>query len=492
MSKIKIPVGFPVKQARVFVLFGAMVTVLAFLPPPMDLLPSVNFFFHRLFGPSRGSPGKEPPQISAVTEDITRLEKSIEVITHIAPQKVPAKILVKKLPPVSTGQLQNIPGAKYLANPCLIGSSSGCGRWALDFFYDSLAQTTQKKKITRIGYFGDSIIALDKVTSFIRTKFQERFGNSGPGFFHMVPIWKWLKHRQIALHGREWETETMLFPKRKQRFYGYGGVLARTIGPGASTTMKIRSGANTAPTRMVAFYIKNSEGGHFYMNVDGKRLATVNTRGEKGLGSMHEVKFAHGTTFEIEAGKGGVLLLTGAVLENENPGVVVDSMSLTGGRLIHFSHNNPDHFAHILSQRRPDLLIFHFGINEADTGIEPEYEAKVSAFLRGILKRTPGLSCMVAGPSDKVTKKWGEYKTKQIIHYIIKVQRKIALESGCAFFNTWEAMGGEASIVKWYEHRPRLAIGDLTHITNAGGDLLGSVIYLELMKGYVHFMESRP
>ncbi len=486
MSGLKIPTGFPVKYAKVFIIFGCIVTVIAFLPPPVNRLPSVRLFFEGLL---RVQPrkGARPPEFSKVTDDISRIEEALTV------KKAPKKSEVKSVRsgprkgkhPVATGAIESIAGAKFLLNPCLEGSDDGCRRWALDGFYHALEQTSEKKGITRIGYFGDSIIALDKVTSFLRTKFQERFGNSGPGFFQMVPLWKWLKHAQIALHGREWETETMLFPKRKRKYFGYGGVLARTIGPGATTTLKIRDGAKTAPNRMEVYYLKNTEGGSFHIKVDDKVLATVDTRGPMGLGATREVRFQSGSSFTVEAGKGGVLLLTGIVLERTDPGVVLDSMSLTGGRLIHFTKNNQAHFNHVLGQRRPNLIIFHFGINEADTGIEPDYVEKVGAFLRSIRAARPGMSCLIAGPSDKVTKKYGTYVTKSIIHYIIKVQKQLALTSGCAFFNTWEAMGGEASIVRWHEHRPRLAIGDLTHITDAGGDLLGSIIYLELMKGYI-------
>jgi hypothetical protein len=463
------------------------------MPPPTDVLPSVKLFFSQLFGVTPSSKGKAPPKIEDISSDI----KTIEAVL--------AKPVVKKqrdhTPPVSPktskattiikmGDLQKIPGSVFLQNPCILPGKSRCNRWALDYFYESLYATSQKKGITRIGYFGDSIIALDKITSKLRTNLQERFGNSGPGFFHMAAMWKWSRHKQISLFSHEWKTEVILLPKHKRHFFGYGGVSARTTGPGARTVLKIRDGAQTAPTQMTVFYVRSLEGAKFHININGKRVKTVNTRGPRVTGQIVTVTFEKGSVFEVEAGKGGTLELTGILLENHTPGVVLDSISLTGARLVHFANNNPAHLVTSITQRNPNLLIFHFGINESDTRIGPNYEPKVAAFLRNVKKGT-NLSCLVAGPSDKVKKKYGEYITKPIIHYIIKVQKKLAIEAGCAFFNTWQAMGGETSVVKWYRSRPRLAIGDLTHITDAGGDLMGSIIYLELMKGYRQWLQEK-
>ncbi len=490
---------FPVRPLKVFLLFGVAATTVAFLPPPLDLLPNIKLFFREVFG-VHAKKGAPPPELNEITSSIAKLEATLPKSTATTPP--PSSAAPAAPTPVKTGALMPLVGARpnstkrgalpLLQIPCLKGSLAGCKRWALSHFFSSLERTSAKKKTTRITYYGDSIISLDKVTSTLREKFQHRFGASGPGFFHMAALWKWTKHKEISLHSREWKTESMLNPKKRQRLYGYGGILAHTIGPGATTRLRIREEVSLAPiTKMEVYYARDPEGGKFHVKVDKRVIATVDTRGTYEGGQKQILTFPQGHDFAVVAGKGGVLKLTGVVLENETKGVVVDSISMTGGRLIHFANMNPAHQARTITQRAPDLLIFHFGINEADTGLEPDYQERALRFLRNIRKANPALSCLIAGPSDKVTKRYGEYVTKPIIHHIIKVQLKIAHSAGCAFFDTWRAMGGEASIVKWYNHRPRLAIGDLTHITDAGGALLGSLLYLELMKGYSFFLKEQ-
>ena len=67
----------------------------------------------------------------------------------------------------------------------------------------------------------------------------------------------------------------------------------------------------------------------------------------------------------------------------------------------------------------------------------------------------------------------------------------IALEEGCAFFDTFSAMGGEGSMGRWYKATPRLTSGDFSHPTRAGRRVLGGMLYRALMKGYVDWRKAK-
>jgi len=73
------------------------------------------------------------------------------------------------------------------------------------------------------------------------------------------------------------------------------------------------------------------------------------------------------------------------------------------------------------------------------------------------------------------------------------VQQRIAEQNGCAFFNTYEAMGGEGTMGRWYyKVKPRLAWGDFAHLTKAGDRVLGAMIYKALIKGFADFIARPP
>lgn len=51
---------------------------------------------------------------------------------------------------------------------------------------------------------------------------------------------------------------------------------------------------------------------------------------------------------------------------------------------------------------------------------------------------------------------------------IVRVQREAAYRAGCAYFDTFAWMGGPGAMQRWARHKPRLAAGDLVHLTIEG------------------------
>ena len=47
-----------------------------------------------------------------------------------------------------------------------------------------------------------------------------------------------------------------------------------------------------------------------------------------------------------------------------------------------------------------------------------------------------------------------------IVPRLVAAQRRVAETNGCAFFDTYHAMGGENSIARWFQARPQLAAAD--------------------------------
>ena len=73
-----------------------------------------------------------------------------------------------------------------------------------------------------------------------------------------------------------------------------------------------------------------------------------------------------------------------------------------------------------------------------------------------------------------------------IIHGI---QGEVAAEVGCAFWSTYEAVGGDAGILEW-RRRSRLG-ADMSHPTRAGYEHLGRMLYLAFLEGFVDYLDRR-
>jgi hypothetical protein len=78
------------------------------------------------------------------------------------------------------------------------------------------------------------------------------------------------------------------------------------------------------------------------------------------------------------------------------------------------------------------------------------------------------------------------------VEVIVGAQKNVAARHGCAFFNTYAAMGGAGSIHRWRAASPRLAEPDLKHLNARGRDLMGENIYRAIMAGYVEYRRRTP
>jgi hypothetical protein len=81
----------------------------------------------------------------------------------------------------------------------------------------------------------------------------------------------------------------------------------------------------------------------------------------------------------------------------------------------------------------------------------------------------------------------GGIRTRSIVPRLVASQRKVALEQGCAFFDTFHAMGGMNSIARWLKARPQLAAPDFSHPTLAGQGVIATLLYRALMHEYAAY-----
>jgi hypothetical protein len=62
------------------------------------------------------------------------------------------------------------------------------------------------------------------------------------------------------------------------------------------------------------------------------------------------------------------------------------------------------------------------------------------------------------------------------IKELISEQRKVAADNGICFWNLFEAMGGDSTMVRWVDAQPALANSDYTHLTFKGGRKISDIL----------------
>jgi hypothetical protein len=364
---------------------------------------------------------------------------------------------------------------------------------ALAGFFGALERTRRKEAgaVTRITHFGDSVVASDYVSGTLRRRFQERFGDAGHGFTLIANAWPAYFHNDIERYATAgWKVSRVVGPLAEDGLYGLGCVSFRAeknVLARFSTPKKGEFGRQVS--RFSVYYLASPGGGAFQISVDGAPHTMVDTHAEATTSKVQLVQVPDGPhEFEVYT-KRGASRLFGVTLERDGPGVVLDAIGIQGARIRFLDKQDDAHWAEQLALRSPQLLIYEFGANESADGLMypmPEYHRTMKEVLAQGRRALPNSSCLVIGAMDRATKTGSELTSLSIISHLIEEQRKAALEVGCAFFDTYRAMGGNGSMPKWV--RRGLGQADLTHPSAEGSDLIGTWIFRALMQRYGEFL----
>ncbi|HJZ68605.1 MAG TPA: GDSL-type esterase/lipase family protein [Blastocatellia bacterium] len=364
---------------------------------------------------------------------------------------------------------------------------------ALDTFFASLMSTETAGAQTRISHYGDSPITNDGITSTVRRKLQLRFGDAGHGFILIDRPWGWYEHAGIvrqASHG--WHSDPM-FISRGEHFYGLGGVsFTAAAGVSASFSTVDEGEVGRSVSAFDVYFMTRPGGGDFDVAIDDQFGERVTTAGDDIRSGFHRVAVSDGPhKLTLRTVGDGDVQMFGVVVESSRSGVQYDSLGVNGafiGLLAHYL--DPDHWAEQLRHRDPSLVIIGYGTNESQFERLPmdQYEQDTKEAIRRIRAALPGVSIMLLGPMDRGARgAGGAIVTRPMIPKLIGYQRRLAAETGCAFFDTFTSMGGEGTVARWCEQRPRLMGGDFTHPTAQGAEIVGTLVYDAIIKAYEEY-----
>jgi lysophospholipase L1-like esterase len=371
---------------------------------------------------------------------------------------------------------------------------------ALDAFFAHLSRTESKQPgaVTRITHYGDSPITNDGITSTVRRIMQERFGDAGHGFILMDKPWAWYGHQGITFtSGGDWDNNPMIGGKVNDGEFGLGGVAFRASGPGKYARFAPATEGETGKnfSRMEVYYLQQPGGGQFSVDVNGGNAQTVSTSNDATRSGFYEIKAPQSgpNTFNVKT-LGGNVRVFGAVIENEGPGVVYDSLGVNGAYAgLLATAMNQDHWAEQLQHRNPNLVIINYGTNESQYASDDQmerYDKDLREVIRRVRAALPDVSILLVSPMDRGKRAaGGKIITMPSIPKIVEMQRRVALETNCAFFNTFEAMGGDGTMAKWAAGKGKnhLVGGDLTHPTAEGSEIVGRLIFEAISDSYIKY-----
>jgi len=373
----------------------------------------------------------------------------------------------------------------------------------LNPFFKQLNNSTQTN--VRIFHYGDSQIEGDRITGYLRNKFQQKFGGSGPGLMPAMPgiaesssiihqaSSNWMKH---AVY---FKNDTIL-PHHK---FGVLGSFARftsyfddslpiTHEPKNATIEFGRSGmAYTSVnnfTKCRVFYGHASQSFQVrgYYNDSLIWFEEIDSTVVTESFCWNMEKAPQKFRIEFEATKSPDIY--GIALDAPN-GVSVDNLPFRGSSGTEFSRLDFSQIQEMLASLNPGLILIEFGVNVVPYQSKNYdfYERILSRQLTYLKKVMPGIPILVIGVSDMSERKGNDYESYESVEKVIRAQRNAAQSTGCAFWNLYEAMGGKNSMPSWVFAHPPLASTDFIHFNRKGGHIVAQMLFNALMEKYNSF-----
>jgi lysophospholipase L1-like esterase len=329
----------------------------------------------------------------------------------------------------------------------------------------------------RISVYGASHTSNDRFTGRMREVLQKRWGDGGKGHVLPGPLYKWYGGRHISTCWSDgwlsdWQGKANA---HRDGLLGHAGMSVSSSHPEEFGWLQTPSRGKTARgvSTFDVYTLGEPGGGTLEVWIDGGERHRIRT--DRGSTELIRTRFSvtdgsHRITVS-PLGDGEVRIF-GISLERQGKGALVDAMGVRGMEARTWLSWEPSLFGPGIRSLAPDLVVLAYGTNEA---ADQHYSmADYGRDLRqvlGNLKRAAGddIACILAGPSDRGWDfKDGTFAIWDRTAPVAQVQREVAGEFGCAFWDWQAAMGGPGSMIAWTHRDPALGSKDLIHHSPAG------------------------
>ena len=159
-------------------------------------------------------------------------------------------------------------------------------------------------------------------------------------------------------------------------------------------------------------------------------------------------------------------------------GVAVDNIPLRGSSGNQFTLITDTLLRSCYKQANVGMIILQFGGNSVPVIYNDKslsnYCQSIDKQIKRVRKTCPDATILFIGPSDMSTRRGGKLDTYPMLPQLIDSLRTIALRNHAAYWDIYEVMGGQGSMVAWAHNG--LAGPDYVHFTPAGARKVGQTL----------------
>jgi alginate O-acetyltransferase complex protein AlgI len=337
----------------------------------------------------------------------------------------------------------------------------------------------------RIMYYGDSQIEGDRITSYLRQSLRRGRAGTGPGLF--LPLMPVMYSKSVFIRSSSnWKRYNYLSFKSGEIVtpdLGPFMTLCRYLPPGTRSDGPVKATIRIVPSEFadssaaiydkLRLFYKNSQDEVIISVSDGTRQILKDTL-KSGPG-LKELSLKLGRIKDVRIEFQGFVSpdIYGLSIEGDK-GIVVDNIPQRGSAGMEFTMVGKENLKEIYGLLKPDLFVLHYGLNIV-RNIRNDYSYYENGLLRQIslLKEIcPETPVLVVSLTDMAFKEGDSIKSFPNISRIRDAQKRAAEKAGAGFWDSYEAMGGKSSSVKWSEKKTPLVQKDFIHFTYPGADTI--------------------
>lgn len=348
----------------------------------------------------------------------------------------------------------------------------------MKYFYEALKSSKSQK--VRIAHYGDSVIEGDLISADLRKFLQGKYGGNGVGMLAINSQDVAFRVTTEQTFSPNWSFGTLFGSNPDKLKLGINGTAARANE--ASWVKYVatgRYGVKNFTNARIFYTSDKTVTVNYSFNDEPAKSVSLKASGEVQDNTLTYPNKAKSIKLDFPASAGTVYY--GMSLEEGN-GVYVDNFPLRGNSgtgMRDIDEGLLKQFNKLLDYK---LIILQFGLNMVSAAGEARdfswYEAAMVKIINTLKANFPNTSILLVGVQDKGLKKGSKFVTDPKVLKLIEAQKKIANETGIAFWNLFEAMGGEESMSNWVAES--LAAKDYTHLNTEGArkvaELLGEAL----------------
>jgi len=355
----------------------------------------------------------------------------------------------------------------------------------LRFFQKLFTLEETKKGSVRIAYFGDSMIEGDLIVTDIRKGYQEKFGGEGIGFTPLSSQSYYFTGSILYGYSTNWDTYCNYCFKKSPSALGVSGYVS-FANAGSSVWTFYRSGSFSLAHPTLFYGKSNNNNAKMTITADNGSINSVQLEPIDILNKYYLASDPR--ALKIRFDNAGSIPFYGVNFSGDN-GVNIDDFALRGNTGLPLGKLNTALMNAFQQEFDYDLIVLQFGANVLKPKVREYdwYANKMVEVVNHLKICFPGADFLIISQADKATKYGKEMKTDTTLAALIQAQEKYARNTGSAFIDLSQLMGGEGSMVKWVKESPSLARSDYTHFNEKGAKKIGKLIFEKLDQEYENF-----